>query len=136
MQVVMAITLDGFLPKENEELMKWLRTGKDGFSYWRKEAAFTLLPHYPLLDLMHAKRKYDDSYVHLAEINDADSAHFLHGLFLYNMVDEIVLYQLPISYGNGFSLTDSFRSCRWNLHKVKAYPNNICRIIYRRIPLL
>ena len=134
-QVVMATTIDGFLPKEDEELMKWIQIGRQGFPYWREEATFTLYPHYPLLDLMNAKREYDDLCIYIAEISDKDDADFLRGLFLYNMVDEIVLYQLPLSYGKGISLTENFQSCRWTLHKVKAYRNNICRTIYRRIAL-
>ena len=34
----MPITLNGFLPDENEKLMEWLRTDRNGFPYWENRA--------------------------------------------------------------------------------------------------
>ena len=54
------------------------------------------------------------------------------GLFRYNLVDEAVLYLLPLSYGDGIPLTGEFRSARWELLDCKAFSNGICRMIYER----
>ena len=51
----MPVTLDGFLPNKNEELMEWLRTDGNGFPYWEERATFNMYPHYGMLDLMDAK---------------------------------------------------------------------------------
>lgn len=51
-QIIMPVTLDGFLPDKNEELMEWLRTDRNGFPYWEERATFNMFPHYGMLDLM------------------------------------------------------------------------------------
>lgn len=40
---------------QNEELMEWLRTDRNGFPYWEDRATFNMYPHYGMLDLMNAK---------------------------------------------------------------------------------
>lgn len=35
-QIIMPVTLDGFLPDKNEILMEWLRTDRNGFPYWEE----------------------------------------------------------------------------------------------------
>ena len=58
-QIIMPVTLDGFLPDKNEELMEWLRTDRNGFPYWEERATFNIYPHYSMLDLMDAKEKHE-----------------------------------------------------------------------------
>ena len=41
-QIIMPVTLDGFLPDKNEELMEWLRTDRNGFPYWEERATFNI----------------------------------------------------------------------------------------------
>ena len=53
-QIIMPVTLDGFLPGKNEELMEWLRTDRNGFPYWEERATFNMFPHYGMLDLMES----------------------------------------------------------------------------------
>lgn len=55
-QIIMPVTLDGFLPDKNEKLMVWLNTDRNGFPYWEERATFNMYPHYGMLDLMDAKR--------------------------------------------------------------------------------
>ena len=54
------------------------------------------------------------------------------GLFRYNLVDETVLFLLPLSYGGGIPLTGEFRSARWKLLGCKTFSNGICRLMYKR----
>lgn len=35
-QIIMPVTLDGFLPDKNEKLMVWLNTDRNGFPYWEE----------------------------------------------------------------------------------------------------
>ena len=41
---------------------------------------------------------------------DGGSAEYADGLFRYNLVDETVLFLLPLSYGGGIPLTGEFLS--------------------------
>ena len=132
-QVIMALTLDGFLPHENETLMRWVRENRRyGFPHWSQDATFRIYPHYGLMDLLDVREKHDKGCAYLAEVQDGGSAEYAGGLFRYNLVDEAVLYLLPLSYGDGIPLTGEFRSARWELLDCKAFSNGICRMIYER----
>lgn len=131
-RIVMAMTLDGFLPEDNENLMQWVKTDKKGFPHWKEECVYPLFPDYPLIDLVCNKDRTDDSFIYYAEISDKDSAELLRGLFLYHIVDEMVVYLLPVTAGKGIHLMKQVSSCHWSLHKVKQYSNGICYMIYRR----
>ena len=128
----MAMTINGFLPEENEALMQWIKTDRRGFYHWREKATFILHPHYPLVDLLHAKNRHDHSCVYLAEIQNTEAIEFLRGLFHYNIADEIVLYLLPVFYGKGNMMTDNFRKSLWKISRTHVFPNGICRIVYQR----
>lgn len=135
-QVVMAATLDGFLPENNEDLMQWVKTDKRGFPHWRAKAAYPLFPDYPLLDLICNKNRVDESFTYYAEVTGKDSAELLRGLFLYHAVDEIVLYLIPITTNKGIHIMGQLSPCRWSLHKVWQYRNGICCMVYRKCPRL
>ena len=75
-QVVTAITLNGFLPEPAGTLVSWVRN--------------------------------------------------------YDLVDELVVYQLPFSAGQGISVLNTFRPQHWELHKTTSFSNGICRLIYRK----
>ena len=106
-QVIMALSLDGFLPHEDEMLMRWVRENKrHGFPRWQR--------------------------IYLAGVGDRGSAEYADGLFRYNLVDETVLFLLPLSYGGGIPLTGEFRSARWKLLGCKTFSNGICRLMYKR----
>lgn len=108
----MALTLDGFLPHEDEMLMRWVRENKRyGFPRWQRQATF---------------------HIYLAGVGDGGSAEYADGLFRYNLVDETVLFLLPLSYGGGIPLTGEFRSARWKLLGCKTFSNGICRLMYKR----
>lgn len=62
-QIIMPVTLDGFLPDKNEELMEWLRTDRNGFLYWEERATFNMYPHYGMLDLMDAKERHERLHI-------------------------------------------------------------------------
>ncbi|GAE84911.1 hypothetical protein [Bacteroides reticulotermitis] len=133
-KVVMAVTLDGFLPKENEHLMQWLKNDNRGFPRWRDGCTYPLFPHYPLLDLICQKNRESDSFIYLAEILDEETAELLRGLSLYKLVDEMIVYQVPVSYGTGFNLKNHFQPDNWMLCKIKSFRNNICCMRYKRVP--
>lgn len=126
-----AITLDGFLPETAGTLLSWIKNTRQGFPQWRERCSAFILPH-SILDLLCEKDSKDDSFTYLAEIINPGSVELLRGLFLYNLVDEFVVYQLPLSAGQGISVLDTFRPQHWELYKTTSFPNGICRLIYRK----
>lgn len=130
-QVVTAITLDGFLPETAGALASWIRNDRRGLPLWRERCSAFILPH-SILDLLCEKDSRDDSFTYLAEIIEPESVELLRGLFLYNLVDELVVYQLPFSAGQGISVLNTFRPQHWELHKTTSFSNGICRLIYRK----
>ncbi|MCS2328466.1 hypothetical protein NXV84_16365 [Bacteroides fragilis] len=69
-QIIMPVTLDGFLPDKNEKLMVWLNTDRNGFPYWEERATFNMYPHYGMLDLMDAKERRDNNCTFFMKVQD------------------------------------------------------------------
>lgn len=130
-QIIMPVTLDGFLPDKNEILMEWLRTDRNGFLYWEERATFNMYPHYGMLDLMNAKDRHDKNCTFFMKVEDGKSADYSSGVFLYRLVDELVIYLLPITYKTGKSITGRIQFGQWTLKESKTFRNNICRLVYR-----
>lgn len=128
-QVLTAITLDGFLPDTTDALMQWVKTDKKGFACWHKKTTVPIMPN-AFLDLICRKDEKDSPYTYLAEITDSAATELLRGLFLYNLVDEIVIYLLPLSYGKGTSISNLFPGHHWELIHATNFSNGICRMIY------
>lgn len=92
----MALTLDGFLPHEDEMLMRWVRENKRyGFPRWQRQATFHIYPHYGLMDLLNVKEKHDKDCIYLAGVGDGGS---LSNLFIkYQILSNIRLLNTYIS---------------------------------------
>ena len=131
-QVVTAMTIDGYLPAAEENLMQWVKNDAKGFPYWHERSIYRLLPHYPLLDLL-AKQHFDKDRtdIYIAEASCEDSIGFMRGLSRYNLIDEIIVYILPLVVGQGLPLFRGLSPSRWVVHKTTVFPNGITRIIYR-----
>lgn len=127
------MTLDGFLPEEDEELLQWVNTDKRGFPYWHERSTFTLSPNYPMLDLISEKDSKDASFIYTAEISGKESLDLLHGLSIYHLIDEIIVYILPLTSGRGIAHLQRLPVGRWQLYKSTSFRNGICRLIYRKI---
>ena len=129
-QIIMPVTLDGFLPDKNEELMNWLRTNRNGFPYWEERATFNMYPHYGMLDLMDVKDRHNKNCTFFMKVEDEKSADYSSGVFLYRLADELVIYLLPITYKNGKSIIRRIQFGQWTLKESKTFRNNICRLVY------
>ena len=132
-RLVMAMTLDGFLPDENEPLMQWVKMNKRGFSYWRERSSFDLPVGYPMIDLI-CKKENKDNVSYLAEISNMFKIKLLHAILLYNIVDEWIIYYLPRTQGSGLRLVDKFTTGYWFLKSMHKYKNNICCMVYQKKP--
>ena len=126
------MTLDGFLPREDEELFKWVKTDRHGFPFWLERSTFVLSAGYPMLDLICEKDEKDSSCIYTAEISDKKGIELLHGLFIYHLVDEIIVYILPLTYGKGTAVLQRLPVACWQLHKSVISRNGICRLAYRK----
>ena len=136
-QIITAVTMDGFLPTADENLMQWVMNDAKGFPYWHEHSIYRLMPHYPLLDLLaerHSDNNQSDTYI--AEISDKDSIELLRGLSRYNLIDEMVVYILPVIAGKGTPVFDDLTPSRWSVHKTTSFSNGITRIIYRNSCIL
>lgn len=132
-QVITAMTLDGFLPEKDEKLLLWVQTDKRGFPYWQERSTFMLSPNYPMLDLISEKDSKEDSFIYTAEISDKHNFKLLHGLSLYHLIDEAVIYILPLTSGKGLAHLQQLPVGCWQLHESTAFRNGVCRLIYRKI---
>ena len=136
-QIIAAMTMDGFLPKADESLMQWVMNDAKGFPYWHEHSIYRLMPHYPLLDLLAEKHSDNNQYdTYIAEISDKDSIELLRGLSRYNLIDEMVVYILPIIACKGTPVFDDLTPSRWSVHKTTSFSNGITRIIYRNSCIL
>ena len=129
-QAVTVMTLDGFLPESDNESMQWVMNHRKGFAHWRERCDARILPH-SILDLLCEKDGKDNTFTYLVEVSDSESLELLRGLFHYNLVDELVIYLLPISSGRGTSIQNILPALQWRLYKATAFSNGICRLIYR-----
>lgn len=129
-QAVTVMTLDGFLPESDNVSMQWVMDHRKGFAHWSERCDARILPH-SILDLLCEKDSKDNTFTYLAEITDSESLELLRGLFLYNLVDELVIYLLPISSGGGTSIQHVLPTLQWRLHEAATFSNGICRLIYR-----
>ena len=128
----MAMTLDGFLPDEDHPLMQWVMTDRHGFPYWRERSSFDLPVGYPMISLIRKREDNDVPFFYLAEITGIYKMPLLQALLLYGIVDEWVVYFLPLTQGNGTRLTDGFKAAQWKAVGADAYKNGICRRVYRQ----
>ncbi len=135
-RIIAVTTIDGFLPETDNELMQWVKTNAQGFPYWRERSLFILPAHYPLLNLLAEQQTSPTSDIYLAEISDKKSSEFLQGLSRYQLIDEMVIYTLPIIGGSGIPVFDTLTESRWKLHKSKTFSNGISRIVYRNSRIL
>ena len=124
------MTLDGFLPETDDSPMQWVMGHKKGFAYWRERCDALVLPH-SILDLLCEKDTKTGSFTYLAEISSLESVELLRGLLHYNLVDELIVYLLPLSYGRGTSIQRILPARWWKLYKNDTFPGGICRLIYR-----
>ncbi len=131
LQVLIAMTLDGSIPAEDDPLLQWMRDDKDGFSYGRDKCTRRLYPGYPLVDFMCEKDMSDPSILYQAEIHDEESIELLRGLSVYHLIDEMIIFLFPSTRPNHKSVSKT--SATWrveNRKNPKTFKNGICRLVY------
>jgi hypothetical protein len=132
-RVVTAASIDGFLPERDDKRMEWLRKDRRGLRNWHERCERRLYAGYPLVDLICEKEEGDQRSIYLAEITEAGDVELLRGLFLYHIVDEMVIYLLPLTRREGVRVMDGFTASQWETVQMRCYRNGICRIVYRKV---
>lgn len=133
LQVLIAMTLNGSVPARNDSLLQWIQNSNDGFPCWRDRYTRMLYPGYPLVDLICDKEQSAPSDIYLAEIYDDSSAELLRGLSLYHLIDEMVIFLLPVISCETVPVSQHISTDKWKLVRTKTFRNGICRLTYNKI---
>lgn len=131
-QVLIAMTLDGSVPAGTDPLLKWVKGSRHGFPFWYGKHTRMLHTGYPFIDLMCDKDASAPSDIYLAEICDEEGSEFLRGLSLYHLIDEMVIFLLPVICTETCSISEHLPEGRWELVKSKTFKNGVCRLLYRK----
>ena len=87
---------------------------------------------YPLVDLICDKEQSAPSDIYLAEIYDDSGAELLRGLSLYRLIDEMVIFLLPVISSETVPVSKHISTDKWELVRTKTFRNGICRLTYRK----
>lgn len=136
LQVLIAMTLDGSIPANDDPLWQWMRDDKNGFSYGRRKYARLLYPGYPLVDFICEKDVAASSFLYRAEIYDEEGIELLHGLSVYHLIDEMIIFLFPSTRPNHKSVSKHLPHGEWKFVKSKTFKNGICRLIYCKCNML
>ena len=70
--------------------------------------------------------------LYLAEIYDDSGAELLRGLSLYRLIDEMVIFLLPVISSETVPVSKHISTDKWELVRTKTFKNGICRLTYRK----
>lgn len=130
-QVVATISANGYLLKRENKTKKQISLGKYGFNALLKRADLTLHKESSLIALLEEKRQSSDTN-YLVEATP-ETLDLIKGLFLYQLVEEMILYMLPDQKGNGIRLFDLTSPADWILEKETSLRDTSRCLIYHRI---
>ena len=110
--------------------MAWFRPVRDSAL---KEAATCVLTEDTSLTLLSNRTEQtDDSLNYLIEATEK-TAGIINGMIRMRLVDEIILYMVPVIAGNGSRLfQSSLPESEWTCTESKRWKDNIIRITYGR----
>lgn len=125
------VTIDGYLPEKDDIQSRWIEDDRNGFPFWRETADYILSEDTSFFSLIHEKEIAKTNYTCLAEVTSDRQLSLIRGLFTYRLVDEVILYILPVVVQKGSHLYSSaFPVSDWKLKESRTFSNGICRIIY------
>ena len=112
--------IERFRPRtERFPLLQWIQNSDDGFPHWRGRSTRMLYPGYPLVDLICDKEQSAPSDIYLAEIYDDSGAELLRGLSLYRLIDEMVIFLLPVISSETVPVSKHISTDKWELVRTK-----------------
>ncbi len=135
LQVLIAMTLNGSVPARNDSLLQWIQNSNDGFPCWRDRYTRMLYPGYPLVDLICDKEQSAPSDIYLAEIYDDSSAELLRGLSLYHLIDEMVIFLLPVISSETVPVSKHISTDKWELVRTKTFTCKKLLMTKKKLPV-
>jgi dihydrofolate reductase len=129
-QVAAIVSTDGYLLLNNHFTTSF-GSGKYGFRALQERSDLVLYKESSLIALLEEKRQTSDSNYLIATASD--TLDLVKGLFLYRLVDELILYQIPLSQNTGFRLFDFTDLSEWKLVKTTSLKNQCRHLLYKTI---
>ena len=128
-QVITVVSSDGNLVLDDPFDIS-IESGKFGIETLKKRADLILNKDSSLIALLEENRKASASnyFVKTTSL----TFDFVKGLFLYNLVDELILYQIPSVKNIGFRLSELTNLPEWKLIEQQSINPRLFRLIYRR----
>ena len=128
-QVIVVVSSDGSLALEDLLDIR-IESGKYGIETLKNRTDLILNKDSSLIVLLEEKRKAS-TLKYLVKITSS-TFDFVKGLFLYNLVDELILYQIPSVKNIGFRLSELTNLPEWKLIEQQSINPILFRLIYRR----
>jgi len=128
-QVVAVVSSDGNLVLDDPFDIS-IESGKFGIENLNKRADLILNKESSLIALLAEKRKAStsDYFVRTTSL----TFDFVKGLFLYKLVDELILYQIPSVKNIGSHLSEFIDLSEWELVTQQSINHILSRLIYRK----
>lgn len=131
-RLLAVLTMDG-CPAETA-MLSGARSDSDkyGIGALKEEAASVLDENTSLISLSDRTEHAGDSLTYIIEATER-TAGIINGMMRMRLVDEIVLYQLPVIAGNGRKLFhSSLPESEWTCTGNKRWKDGMIRITYKR----
>lgn len=130
-KVVATISTDGYLLKRENETKTRIGSGKYSIRALQERADLMLHKDSSLIALLEERRQCSETD-YLAEATP-ETLNLIKGLFLYRLVDELILYRKPCPKENGIRLFDLTSPSDWTLTEEYFLRNGFSYLIYQRI---
>jgi hypothetical protein len=131
-RLLAVLTMDG-CPAETTSLCgQWLGSDKYGIGALKEDAICILKEDTSLTLLSNRTEQTDDSLNYLIEATEK-TAGIINGMMRMRLVDEIILYLLPVIAGNGSRLFQgSLPESEWTCTGSRQWKDGMVRIAYGR----
>lgn len=131
-RLLAVLTMDG-CPAETTGLSgRWLGSDQHGIGALKEAATCVLTEDTSLTLLSNRMENTGDSLNYLIEATEK-TAGIINGMIRMRLVDEIILYMVPVIAGNGSRLFQgSLPESEWTCTESKRWKDNIIRITYGR----
>lgn len=134
-QLLAILSLDGCLSEESGNTCWWLRPERYGIEDLR-DSTTSILDEDTSLSTLTAWLQQKDDAVYLIEASH-ETAEVINAMLRMNLIDEVILYTIPLIAGNGNLLFESSLPVSyWKPIGNKEYNGGIIRTIYHRKQLM
>lgn len=131
-RLLAVLTMDGCPAETTSQSKQWLGSDKYGTGALKESATCILNENTSLTHLSSWTENSDDSLTYLIEATEK-TAGIINGMIRMRLVDEIILYLLPVIAGNGSRLFQgSLPESEWTCTESRRWKDGMVRITYGR----